>query len=99
VDGLARDVVELLATDARTRGIELRAGPLAPVVVRADPRALSRELFTAMLDAFEAAGPAGVVQVSILEGTRIGASSLRVRGEPGAAGALLDRTVPLARAS
>jgi transcriptional regulator of acetoin/glycerol metabolism len=99
VDGLARDLVELLATEARTRGIELRAGPLDAVVVRADPRSLSRELFTAMLDAFDAAGPGGVVQVSTLEGRRIGASSVRVRGEPGAAGAPLDRTVPLARAS
>jgi transcriptional regulator of acetoin/glycerol metabolism len=97
LDALARDLVELLATEARTRGIELRAGPLDAAVVRADPRSLARALFTAMLDAFEAAGAGGVVHVSAREGPRSGAPSLRVRGEPGAAGVPLDRALPLAR--
>lgn len=95
---LVRDLVELLATEARTRRVELDHGPLEPASVRADVRALARALFSALLDALDAAGPGGSVRASTA-GSGLGTGpTLVVRGEPGSAGTPVERTWTFPRA-
>ncbi len=81
------DLVELLATEARTRRVELdEHGPLEPASVRADARALARELFTAFLHALDAAGAGGRVYPATRgEGLGAGPRRARVRRHAGRA--------------
>jgi hypothetical protein len=80
VDALARDLVDLLRTEARMRRVHVEAGALEPASLRVDPRRFAREVFTALIEAFDAAGPGGSVHVT----TRSGAlgAVLDVRGAP-----------------
>jgi hypothetical protein len=98
VDALARDLVELLETEARTRRVELRESSFDAVLIRADRRSLAREVFTAILDAFDAAGAGGAVQVSTREGSRAVEPTLQVRAEPAPTGTPFERVFRLARA-
>jgi transcriptional regulator of acetoin/glycerol metabolism len=97
LDALVRDLVELLGTEARTRRVELQKGALEPATAHADPRALARDVFTALIEAFDSAESGGTVHLST--GGDASGSTLEVRGEPGGAGIPFDRTWRFPRAA
>jgi transcriptional regulator of acetoin/glycerol metabolism len=99
LEALARDLVELLETEARTRRVEVLEGPLDPVRVRADQRSVAREVFTALLDALDAAGAGGAVRIATREGSRARDPVLHVRTEPAATGTPFERVIRFPRAA
>lgn len=61
------DLVELLATEATIRKIEIVISCQEPVQVEADPRSLARSLLQHFLQAFDRVGPGGAVQVEVYQ--------------------------------
>lgn len=59
------DLVELLKTEAAVRTRSLAVTPRGSVEVRADPRALSRDLYRALLRALDASAPGSTVTVTV----------------------------------
>jgi transcriptional regulator of acetoin/glycerol metabolism len=96
---IVRDVIDLLETEARTRLVDLHAPAFDEVVFRADPRTFAREVFTALLDALDAAGSGGAVQVIVREGSSAEPPLLRVRAHPAAAHEPFERSIHLVAGS
>lgn len=65
-DHLSR-FLALLGTEAQTRGITVERGPMASVLARVNPRALSRALLRLFLHAFDVAAEGGRVHVTLLQ--------------------------------
>ena len=82
--------VDLLGTEAETRGVEMEPGPVMPVIANVDSRALSRALLRLFLRALGAAGQGGRVRVTLAHDAgraagivRLQTSSTRVGGAQG----------------
>jgi signal transduction histidine kinase len=92
LDAVTTDLAQLLETEARVHRVELRADALEAVQVSADPRALARSVFSAILEAIAAAGAGGAVHVSTRPARGGHPATLDVRAEPaGATGASVER--------
>lgn len=94
LETLASDLSGLLQTEARIRGVELRAEVLDPVTVQADARELARMAFGDLLSAMDSAGAGGAVHLETRAGTRSGGpAALVVRAEPGPRGEPYERAI------
>lgn len=82
LDDLLVDLLELLETEAATRGVEISLGDLEGVATVADPRALARRLFRALLNALDTARRGGAVRVAILRERSPEGSLIRVEALP-----------------
>lgn len=96
VEELAADLIELLQTEARIRGVELRAGALEPVTATADARSLARLAFGAILDGLAGAGPGGSVLVETRPRAGVNPPLLSISVEPELGGTKLERAIPVA---
>lgn len=83
---LVTEMLDLLSTEARARGVELVPGTLEPAVVHAEPNSLARALLRVILRALDAAGEGGVVHVQVGAPFLGRAAEVRALPEPATAG-------------